>query len=743
MLFNEQPAKDIFELAGEFSVPLLLQASKIANNVDVRPGLALEYAADFGDYTAFYDGVMVPGSSRCNCPDFHSSKYCVHIAALALLVLGRGHLPEDLHRLQKFSEYPDNSTDAQFDQQLAELVNQLRTCEQGVGPYLQTMSEVTQEFSELAKLGHGQALVEPLCTALSIAQERIQFLRHKFPRQTQRPDFAPSSWTSPLMEAAYYLSDVLVEVKEVSSGSLLGWAKEIIQAEQPNEEFLLTQHLTSILDTSELEELVDWITSTQDSTDLVTWGRLYALNNELGRKDVAFESLYDAPISASRLVIYQLSAFPFDERAKTVVKRLIKEDYLSFDPYNHGKVYIGDLSGWMSESNDSEAKKLLRALVLKYFNIDFPINSARVTRDAFQSSAVVPRIHKIIDSQVAGASHMQRAEGNAAVAHAAIECFYAESGTQKNFINAEQAAYADSDVLQVAEFALSEVEPATVFEIKIAQVLQQLVSPFAFAHEIRQRIRELERHCEKQDNRLSYLSKSEAFLEDFSKRDDLPDQLVDLLGQGGYLRGGRRVQWLQEQRVQELREMPSFAEFLPALGFPPSWEDSFNLIVELGQARALQYEDHPGFESIRVYSDPSGTNLCFIDSGDGLPLTTMTVARWGDYSAVLWQVLPGLAHVDIYGDDGSFITRILAYVDEPHLSPLYDMRDGDLNDADAPTTLKNFRLGAIAVDVTVYESEAAWEKEQEPIGDSGMLLGPRFIASPWLFSLYDGTDAPD
>ncbi|MDO4887792.1 MAG: hypothetical protein Q3979_03680 [Actinomycetaceae bacterium] len=189
--------------------------------------------------------------------------------------------------------------------------------------------------------------------------------------------------------------------------------------------------------------------------------------------------------------------------------------------------------------------------------------------------------------------------------------------------------------------------------------------------------------------------------------------------------------------------------YLVALGFFDDWDATAEAARRAGMevlptgatadpatlGRLQRRRTRPWHQQFRVatYGDPSGARICFIESAGAPPEAALTVSGGAHAHATVeaFQIMPGLAAVDIF-DGGQLFTRILASVDDPHMYPWFS-----LNSVGAPARHEDFRLGAIANEVSVYDSVDAWAAARgRP--DSGARIGPRFVASNWLFALAAG-----
>ncbi|WP_196374345.1 hypothetical protein, partial [Propionibacterium freudenreichii] len=193
---------------------------------------------------------------------------------------------------------------------------------------------------------------------------------------------------------------------------------------------------------------------------------------------------------------------------------------------------------------------------------------------------------------------------------------------------------------------------------------------------------------------------------------------------------------------------PMDDDFLKSMGFPASWEETYDLLDD-DKLKSLARNER--FDHLLVYADPSGASVCMFETSEGFSTETFTVSGHERVPAEVWQVWPGTAEVNVLDEQGELITRVLAFVDDPHMYPWYPLKD-----VGEPARFDGYRMGAIAVDVAVFDTVDAWRESQTPIITAGapvhdpvaglpdeMFLGPTFVTSPWLFALYSGDETAD
>lgn len=160
------------------------------------------------------------------------------------------------------------------------------------------------------------------------------------------------------------------------------------------------------------------------------------------------------------------------------------------------------------------------------------------------------------------------------------------------------------------------------------------------------------------------------------------------------------------------------------------WRDLYSAADRAGLI-GVTYDEQ--FDYVTHYSDPSGSGIGFWRTRRGETGESISLQGIDGYRARVFRVSSDTAHVDLLDDASDLITRFLAFVDDPHMYPQYQLeRIGKC------PTYDNYQLSAIAVDLEVYETEDDWFAVNEPMGDTGMYLGPKFMTSPWLFALYGG-----
>jgi len=190
-------------------------------------------------------------------------------------------------------------------------------------------------------------------------------------------------------------------------------------------------------------------------------------------------------------------------------------------------------------------------------------------------------------------------------------------------------------------------------------------------------------------------------------------------------------------------------KYLESMGFQPT--DIRDNLIQVDHTMVQGLMNRGGFDHIAIYSDPSGVNLTLVKTSNGFSVEIPTVRGVGGYRVEVFQVMPGTAQVDILNDDGKTEFRVLAFVDDPLMYPwAQQVKEQGIFKLLVDETIKyrGYYLGAIAIDLNVYDSVEEWRDAQTPIVPEGQItksglkgpvyMGPKFVSSPWLFELYGG-----
>lgn len=184
---------------------------------------------------------------------------------------------------------------------------------------------------------------------------------------------------------------------------------------------------------------------------------------------------------------------------------------------------------------------------------------------------------------------------------------------------------------------------------------------------------------------------------------------------------------------------------LHALGFDfPDWEALVDALIGGGM---ISYTGIGPFKLVGHYQDGSGAGVGLVRFQEESGYTVPSLIGTGGHRVSAYQIYSSLAQLDIYDENNELCYRLLASVNDPQQYPIYRFgKEGKLARFD------DYQLSAAALEVTVYPSVENWQAHQTPISYSDsslsdksekMFIGPKFVASLWLFALHAGDCKPE
>lgn len=179
--------------------------------------------------------------------------------------------------------------------------------------------------------------------------------------------------------------------------------------------------------------------------------------------------------------------------------------------------------------------------------------------------------------------------------------------------------------------------------------------------------------------------------------------------------------------------------FLESIGLLPDRDADFELVSGV-DVLAMDLSARPvnGLTQWGIYPDPSGANIGYAVSMEDVGLELFSIRATQTNRALVRQLTPGLAEVQVVNEDEEVTGKVLVAVDDPAVYPDPASEDPFLPAAE-------YRIGALAVEMQVFDTVEDWRATQEPVDADGqpIYLGPGFIASPWLFELASNPQAID
>lgn len=169
---------------------------------------------------------------------------------------------------------------------------------------------------------------------------------------------------------------------------------------------------------------------------------------------------------------------------------------------------------------------------------------------------------------------------------------------------------------------------------------------------------------------------------------------------------------------------------LHAVGFDVDTMDT--LVKSAFDAGVRGIDTAPGFDLVGTYTDPSGARLSFVKrEGKGVSTTGALVAET-TYRAQVVRFTDLLARVAVYGPEapGPLLAQFVALVDDPVAYPQHELRAGGQY-----STVDALRVGALAIEVSVYEDAAAFEASPEATPGGDLRIAADALISPSLIAL--------
>ena len=179
--------------------------------------------------------------------------------------------------------------------------------------------------------------------------------------------------------------------------------------------------------------------------------------------------------------------------------------------------------------------------------------------------------------------------------------------------------------------------------------------------------------------------------------------------------------------------------FLESIGLLPGRDADYELVSHV-DVLGMDLSERPvnGLTQWGIYPDPSGANIGYAVTTEDVGLELFSLRATHPNRTLVRQLTPGLAEVQIVNEDEEATSKVLVAVDDPAVYP-------DPASGDPFLPAAEYRIGAIAVELSTFDTVEEWRKTQEPIDANGetIYLGPGFIASPWLFELAKNPQAID
>lgn len=153
MDFTWQPVADYRELAEAIDSDVLFEGMQLADSVRFHPGYFDEYSATVRGAKVTYEGVGSSSSASCSRCCSCGADYCRHIAAVALLVLGCGHVPPEAEAALVGPVFDvDEVIDSMTPESMREVLRAMTRSRAAVTPMLRMRASLNATFSDGAWL---------------------------------------------------------------------------------------------------------------------------------------------------------------------------------------------------------------------------------------------------------------------------------------------------------------------------------------------------------------------------------------------------------------------------------------------------------------------------------------------------------------------------------------------------------------------------------------------------------------
>lgn len=397
-----QPLNSFEDLVEVFGTERVRRCLSMALDVVLTGRGIGTYLAEVDGESVEYDAMMLPGVTSCTCDNFTVRHFCDHVAAVAVIVFGRGSMPDEAEldseldslspaeiinslpvqdlreillsqleatipldialRLREQTEQslavPYGSDDAERFapvRSAAEIFDQFAGDSDALNAAVENFINVVTPFQQA---GYGPRLVQPVMEAASKIQKLIQKI-------------GPS-------ERLYSTWDSVVDMVKTCSvpadEQLVGWVEETLGNEKSGQEFLTLDKIFSLLSDNQLRELIDWLCEQKDGR-IETWERTISISEKLSLDDVYSYQMLHVPRAAWNLAADRvLHKSPTAERVM-YIRNFFEQGLFAFGRSSEATYAAKPALKWLMGSNLPEANALYNDMVLALFDPRHPWES--------------------------------------------------------------------------------------------------------------------------------------------------------------------------------------------------------------------------------------------------------------------------------------------------------------------------------------------------------------------------------
>ncbi|MDO5028972.1 MAG: hypothetical protein Q4E11_00090 [Corynebacterium sp.] len=426
-----QPLNSFEDLVEVFGAERVRRCLPMALDVVLTGQGIGTYLAEVDGESIEYDAMMLPGVTSCTCDDFTVRHFCDHVAAVAVIVLGRGSMPEEAELDSELDSLsPTEIINSLPVQDLREiLLSQLEaTIPLGIAlrlreqteqsltvPYgpddterfapVRSAAEVFDRFAgdsdalivavenfinvvtPFQQAGYGPRLVQPVMEAASNIQKLIQKI-------------GPS-------ERLYSTWDSVVDLVKACSvpakEQLVGWVEETLENEKPGQEFLTLDKIFSLLGDDQLRQLVDWLRAQNDDR-IETWERTISISEKLGLDDVCRHQMLHVPRAAWNLAADRVLHKSSTTERISYIRNFFEQGLFAFGRSSAETYSAEPVLEWLLDSDSQEAQTLYEEMALALFDPRYPWESLRAVASvnsitAAEEATYLSQAKDVLDSE--------------------------------------------------------------------------------------------------------------------------------------------------------------------------------------------------------------------------------------------------------------------------------------------------------------------------------------------------------
>lgn len=468
-------------LVDSIGVPLLRRGAELAADVSVRESGFELYAARVAGHEVVYDGSMFPGAARCDCGDAFMTTYCGHVAAVALLVLGKGTVPDIA--LEGFPGlargYPadrrfpvtlsaDPSTFGQAQAFAAPVLAELAVPVADAKQLRARIESVCAAADRMTTIGRPDSAAQLLQLAVEPVREDVRALL----ADAEEPDdydFMAKGRLEDIERAGDALIDALLHSKPRRDAALLEWVKGIIAGERPGEETLAFSQMKQLLDDSQLAELLQWLDGL-DRPGIESWGRRLGIAGFLDDREAYARVIREAPDGTHSIVMAYYRGFPPTDHSIAALSRYADQGLIVVEHDSDPMLIASELVDWLSTSDTPEAVELIRRIGTEFFDAATPLalhrSASALARGFGRDETTHLRALQLAGIAVTGREPVLSAEGRLSAAIIESVFITADPGAELIGIDSAESLPVPT-ALQAAEI-VDAAFPATAANLAMA-----------------------------------------------------------------------------------------------------------------------------------------------------------------------------------------------------------------------------------------------------------------------------------